>query len=65
MRTDSVNYSKEFLEKAKKYIKDKYSDEYVGKDIDLLSERKVEKKKKRKKKKKTLKKLMNLYVLQT
>lgn len=30
MRTDSKKYSKDFLDKSKNYIKNKYSDKYVG-----------------------------------
>ena len=40
MRTDSPVYSKEFLEKAKKYIEGVYGDEYVREDLDSLSENK-------------------------
>jgi len=38
MRTDSKIYSKEFINKATKYIKSEYGDEYVNKNIKLLSE---------------------------
>ena len=51
MRTDSTTYSKEFLDKAKKYITDKYDNKYVNENIDQLSERKTEKKTTKKKKK--------------
>ena len=51
MRTDSTTYSKEFLEKTKVYITDKYDNKYVNENIDQLSERKVEKKTTKKKKK--------------
>ena len=40
MRTDSPVYSKEFLEKAKKYIEGVYGGEYVREDLDSLSENK-------------------------
>ena len=51
MRTDSKVYSKEFIEKSKKFITTQYGDKYVSTDIDLLSEKKKEKKKTTKKKK--------------
>jgi len=37
MRTDSKTYSKEFLEKSNTFISSKYGDEYVKKDLMLLS----------------------------
>lgn len=37
MRTDSITYSDEFLEKSKKYIKKKYGEDYISKDISNLS----------------------------
>jgi DNA topoisomerase-1 len=37
MRTDSKKYSKEFLEKMKKYIITTYSEQYVSQTIDNLS----------------------------
>ena len=50
MRTDSTTYSKEFIEKAKNFIKGKYGEKYIGENIDKLSERSGEKKTKKKKK---------------
>lgn len=41
MRTDSKTYSKEFLTSAVKLITSDYGSEYVSKDIDSMSERKV------------------------
>ena len=46
MRTDSRTYSKEFIAKAKTFIKGKWSEEYVNKNIFTLSQRKTSKKKK-------------------
>jgi len=52
MRTDSQTYSKDFIENAKKYILEKYDNNYINVDIDLLSERKSDAKKTSKKKNK-------------
>ena len=49
MRTDSRTYSKEFIKKAKGYIKSEYGDEYIHNDVDKLSERSEKKSKKKKK----------------
>lgn len=49
MRTDSKNYSKEFIEKTKNYIDDKYNSRYISNNINNLSLRVTEKKKKGKK----------------
>ena len=38
MRTDSKIYSKEFIEKSKRFILKEYGNEYIHKNIDLLSE---------------------------
>ena len=46
MRTDSTTYSREFIEKASDYIKEKYGDAYLHDDVSRLSERKIEKPKK-------------------
>ena len=47
MRTDSTKYSKEFVDKAKKYITKQYGNEYVNKDIKkLINNDSGEKKKK-------------------
>ena len=35
MRTENTKYSKEFIDKAKKYIENKWNDKYIGK-LDLL-----------------------------
>ena len=40
MRTDSKIYSKEFINKASKYIKKQYGEEYVNSNINLLDEKK-------------------------
>ena len=45
MRTDSRTYSKEFIGKAKKFIEDKWSSDYVNSNIYALSQRKTTKKK--------------------
>lgn len=37
MRTDSQKYSKEFINKAKKFIKEKYGDKYINSKINLLT----------------------------
>ena len=37
MRTDSAKYSKEFITKAKKFVKDKYGSDYINKKINLLT----------------------------
>ena len=37
MRTDSKTYSKEFIKKSKDFIKEKYGQEYISPNIDLLS----------------------------
>ena len=39
MRTDCKTYSKEFLEKAKKYIISNYGENFLSENINLLSER--------------------------
>ena len=39
MRTDCTTYSKEFIETSKDKILNTYGEEYIHKDIDLLSER--------------------------
>jgi DNA topoisomerase-1 len=52
MRTDSVTYSLEFINKAKSYINNKYGEEYVKPNIEKMSERADDKKKKKKKSKK-------------
>ena len=56
MRTDSKTYSKEFIGKAKDFIKEIYGGEYINPSIDVLSNThtpvKTEKKGKKKKKKK-------------
>ena len=52
MRTDSQIYSKEFIEKIKPYISEQYGEEYINKNVDLLSEKPVEKNTKKSKKKK-------------
>ena len=49
MRTDSRTYSKEFIKKAKGYIKNEYGDEYIHDNVDKLSERNEKKSKKKKK----------------
>lgn len=49
MRTDSRTYSKEFIKKAKGYIKSEYGDTYIHTDVDKLSERNEKKSKKKKK----------------
>ena len=45
MRTDSRTYSKEFITKAKSFIENKWSDDYVNEHIYALSQRKDSKKK--------------------
>jgi DNA topoisomerase-1 len=61
MRTDSKTYSKEFIDKTKTFIKQRYGIEYIHSNIDSLScgkgekENKVENKEKKKTKKKTKK----------
>ena len=40
MRTDSKVYSKEFIEKSKLYIDNKYGNKYISSNIDSLSEKK-------------------------
>lgn len=55
MRTDSTTYSKEFIETSKDKIQNAYGEEYIHKDIDLLSERKCTSPKKNSKKKSTKK----------
>lgn len=52
MRTDSTKYSKEFIEKAKTFIVDKWGEDYLNKDVDKLSEgaRKTTKKSKKEEK---------------
>jgi DNA topoisomerase-1 len=50
MRTDSKNYSKEFIEKTKEYILRKYDENYISKNIENLSLRKTESVNKKKKK---------------
>ena len=40
MRTDSTTYSKDFIKTAKSFIKEKYGNEYLLKEIDTLSLRK-------------------------
>ena len=53
MRTDSVKYSKEFTDKASKFITNKYGKDYVSPSlIVLLLEKKQKKEKKKKSKKK-------------
>ena len=61
MRTDSKAYSKEFIEKTKDYIKNKWDENYINENIDKLSNEKdnttvekpvVEKQEKKKKTKK-------------
>ena len=49
MRTDSTKYSKEFINKAKTFIKTKYSEPFINKKINLLinSNKSNEKKKKK------------------
>ena len=37
MRTDSKTYSKEFIEKVKPYVNEKYGSEYIGDHIDSLA----------------------------
>ena len=57
MRTDSKTYSKEFVEKGKKFIKNKYGENFVGKHCnELITNGKSPKKTKKKTKKKTTKK---------
>ena len=51
MRTDSKTYSKEFVEKSKKYILDKYGNDYLNTNIDILSNTKIVKQIKKDKKK--------------
>lgn len=46
MRTDSRTYSKEFISKAKKFIEQKWSTDYVNKNIYTLNQRKTTKSKK-------------------
>jgi len=53
MRTDSKTYSKDFIEKTKKYIETTYDTNYINKDIDYLTtgekeEREISSKKKKK-----------------
>jgi DNA topoisomerase-1 len=49
MRTDSTKYSKEFVDKAKKYIKTEYGTDYISKNIEkLVNSGSSEKKKKKK-----------------
>jgi len=50
MRTDSKIYSKEFIGKAKDYIKENYGNEFINKDIESLSERDKKPTKSKKKK---------------
>lgn len=52
MRTDSTTYSKEFIEKASKFIKNGYGEEYVRSDIESLAESKKTAPKKKASKKK-------------
>jgi len=52
MRTDSITYSAVFLAEAKKYIENKYGEEYVSPTLETLSERNVTANKRVKKKKK-------------
>lgn len=48
MRTDSKNYSKEFIDKSKDFIRNEYGEEYIYTNIDLLTETgKVKTKKKK------------------
>jgi DNA topoisomerase-1 len=57
MRTDSKTYSKEFVEKAGKFIKNKYGQDFVGKHCsELITNSKSPTKTKTKKKTKTSKK---------
>ena len=49
MRTDSKTYSKEFIDKVKPFIKEKYGEEYIHKNVDALSERATDNKKSAKK----------------
>ena len=49
MRTDSRTYSKEFISKAKSFIENKWSEDYVNENIFSLSQRKTSKKTKKKK----------------
>jgi len=51
MRTDSSNYSKDFLDIIKGFIEKEYGSEYINSEIDLLSERKADKSSKKKGKK--------------
>lgn len=53
MRTDSKIYSKEFIEKIKPYISEKYGEKYINENIDMLSEKESEKKTIKKKTKKS------------
>ena len=53
MRTDSKTYSKEFIDKAKDYIKENYGKEYINSEVDLLANGKSVKKVKKGKSKKT------------
>lgn len=52
MRTDSQIYSKEFIEKIKPFINEKYGEKFIHKNIDLLSEKAPEKTTKKSKKSK-------------
>lgn len=52
MRTDCKIYSKEFIEKAKDFIKKEYGEEYISSNIDLLSESNTNHKTKKTKKNK-------------
>ena len=49
MRTDSMTYSKEFVDKTKKLITDKYGDNYINKKINTLITNSKKETKKRKK----------------
>ena len=51
MRTDSTTYCKEFIDKSRSFIKEKWGDEYVNPDIEKLSERGDTKEKRKKGKK--------------
>ena len=53
MRTDSVKYSKEFVDKAKKFIIKEYGNDYVSKNINTLINSSSTEPKKKKTKKKT------------
>ena len=47
MRTDSRTYSKEFIKKAKGFIKSEYGNEYIHNDVDKLSEHEKKSKKRK------------------